>query len=348
MCNTCRQNNIAPEFESALHGEYHNELYPELEWGSYFQKAKSYASPLFNWLKGSSLSSAAATQTTEAQLVQNAIAGGNTNENVLTDLIFYKRHPELGGKPLSSSTPNAAGLAQEWVSIRDGVVRPALKTGITSLITPTGTGYSSSGGTGKITLQNILNAMKRKSYVVYTNPYQLNIVGVRANNATPNSFDDTINVFYKDNTGNWQFKSNPATTDPGTYWLNNPSKVSGTAIVLPGQYINSHKIGYHHASDPVKRYMALVQQGPMKITRDYNKDNKLDFRTGRVETATSTLNIHRATKSGTSKTVNEYSAGCQVFANSDDFKVFMQLCQQHSNLFGNNFTYTLLEEGDLL
>jgi len=54
MCETCRRNNINPEFESIFHGEY--EYNPEMEWSDYWAKAKSYANPLFNWLSGFSSS----------------------------------------------------------------------------------------------------------------------------------------------------------------------------------------------------------------------------------------------------------------------------------------------------
>jgi hypothetical protein len=36
-----------------------------------------------------------------------------------------------------------------------------------------------------------------------------------------------------------------------------------------------------------------------------------------------------------------------VFANSSDFAQFIEWCQRHSQMYGNNFTYTLLEEVDL-
>ena len=167
-------------------------------------------------------------------------------------------------------------------------------------------------------------------------------MGVRKNNPIPNKFDDSMNIFYKNNSGSWEFMSCFCTTDTGNTYLLNPDKVVGTAIVVPGQYINSHQIGLHR-----DEYTALVQRGLIKVTRDFNKDNVLDFRTGREESGYFGINIHRATSSGTSSDVNNYSAGCQVFANSSDFAKFISLCQQHSNMYGNNFTYTLLEENDL-
>jgi hypothetical protein len=362
MCTSCKQARLRPEFEAIFH-EYEKELYPESEWSNYFTKGKSYINPLFNWLSGTMAKSSPGyskpssiyqkpganyTQPlSESQIVKYAITTGEHNENVLTDLLFFKRHPELGGKPLYSSMPNFATLSKEWLVIRDTIVRPSLQmpsAPVTAILQP---GYSR-GGTGKINLQNILNALTKKRYVIYTNPFQLNIVGIRANIATPDSFDDTINVFYKDNTGNWQFKSNQATTDPGLKVLMNPDEFNergtGSAILIPDQYIGSHKIGLHHGS-----YTALVQTGgPVRVMRDFNKDNTLDFRSGREDPPDYYgINIHRATSSGTSLTVDDWSAGCQVFANSNDFAAFIQLCQQHKNLHGDSFTYTLLEEGDL-
>jgi hypothetical protein len=355
MCRNCNNNILEPEFEALFHNEFEYETMPESEFSGIYNTVKSYASPVFNWLSqyvpGGSAATPAPTVTppvaspgrapaTEQQFVQSLIATGNRDENSLTNKVFYRRHPELNGQPLSSSQPNFSSLSKEWISIRDGIVRPALRSpGSTNPGVAPSTGPVPSG---KLNLASIMDAMMRKKYVIYQEPFKLNIVGVRANNATPNSFDDSINVFYKDGNGIWQFKSNPATTDPGSHYLQNPMNSGGTAIVLPGQYINSHKIGLHRGE-----YTALVQQGTMKIVRDTNKDNRLDFRAGKEINGTYGLNIHRATSNGTSKVVDRYSAGCQVFANSSDFANFISLCQQHSAKHGNNFTYTLLEETDL-
>jgi peptidoglycan hydrolase-like protein with peptidoglycan-binding domain len=197
------------------------------------------------------------------------------------------------------------------------------------------------GGAG-LSLQHILAAMTRKRYIIYTEPYRLNIVGVRNMSGEPNRFDDSINVFYKDSAGKWVHKENPGTTDPGVYYLLNPMNVSGTAIVVPGQYADSHQLGLHRG-----QYTALVQKGPVTIVRDPNKDDRLDFTTGTPVSGVYGINIHRATSSGASTVVNKYSAGCQVFANSSDFAQFIEWAKRHSQMYGNSFTYTLLEETDL-
>ena len=51
---------------------------------------------------------------------------GITNENVLTDLVFYRRYPARNRRPLSQTEPNFSTLSQEWLRIRDTQVRPLL------------------------------------------------------------------------------------------------------------------------------------------------------------------------------------------------------------------------------
>jgi hypothetical protein len=164
-------------------------------------------------------------------------------------------------------------------------------------------------------------------------------VGVRTDSTVPNRFDDFITIFYRKDDGTWLFHSYPATTDPGTYWLENPLNPQGTAILKAGQYLGSHEIGMHRG-----KYMALVQQRPVTVIREYDRKAVLDFMNGREDTGLFGINIHHALAEGTTKYVDKFSAGCQVFANYDDFTAFMQLCYRHRDLYGNNFTYTLIDE----
>ena len=56
-----------------------------------------------------------------------ALAAGERDENTLTDLVFFERHPELGGRRVRADERE---LVREWLQIRDMVVRPALRAGI--------------------------------------------------------------------------------------------------------------------------------------------------------------------------------------------------------------------------
>lgn len=276
----------------------------------------------------------------ETAALQSAIAAGIRNENELTDLLFFNRHPELGGRALVKGQPNFSGLSNEWITIRNGLVRPALQAK-TPVSAPPKIPAVPAHGTLSLTV--LLNALRRKGYVVYQRPYELNIVGVRAANAQPNSFDDTINFFYKDNGGAWQFKSCAATTDPGTYYLNNPMNAdAGTAILKPGQYKNAYAIGLHRDT-----YEALVQRGgAVTVIRDPDRDAVLDFG-GQEYTGYFGINIHKAKSSGTAQQVDRFSAGCQVFATTSDFDFLMAVSKEHAKRYGNAFTYTLLVEADL-
>jgi len=180
--------------------------------------------------------------------------------------------------------------------------------------------------------------LRSNGYVVYERPYQLNILGLRSKSTQSNRFDDEIFVFYKTEEGHWSYHVYKATTDPGTFWLNNPSYEQGTAILAQGQYVNAYAIGLHKG-----RYKALVQHKPVTVIRDYDRDALLDFNNGTHQTGFFGINIHRAERSGTTPYINKYSAGCQVFQNAEDFDEFMQLCEKHKSLYGNSFTYTLAD-----
>lgn len=188
-------------------------------------------------------------------------------------------------------------------------------------------------------MNTIQEALQQKGYKIFVRPFELNIVGVRADSTKPNAFDDTIYAFYNDGSGKFVQYQFPATTDPGTYWLQNPMNPQGTAILKGGQYIGSHAMGLHRG-----KYMALVQQRPVIVMRDYDRNAVLDFNNGREDKGLFGINIHRASESGTTKTVDRYSAGCQVFARVADFAQFLSLCEKHKGLYGNSFTYTLIDE----
>ncbi|RYZ30064.1 MAG: hypothetical protein EOO10_04170 [Chitinophagaceae bacterium] len=188
-------------------------------------------------------------------------------------------------------------------------------------------------------MNTIQQALQKKGYRIFMRPFELNLVGVRTDSVKPNSFDDKIFLFYNNKEGKLLQHEFKATTDPGTYWLKNPMNPQGTAILKAGQYIGCYGLGLHRG-----KYLALVQKRPVTVIRDYDRDAVLDFMNGKEEKGLFGINIHRASENGTSATVDQYSAGCQVFANPTEFILFLQLCERHKTLYGNEFTYTLIDE----
>ena len=187
-------------------------------------------------------------------------------------------------------------------------------------------------------LQKLRAILKHNGFKLYTRPYELNIVGLRSASTVPNRFDDEIHVFYKVSPIKWNYHVYKATTDPGTFWLRNPMQPQGTAILAQGQYEYAYEMGLHRG-----QYTALVQRKSVTVIRDYDRDAMLDFYNGKKTKGLYGINVHRANKTGTTKTVDKNSAGCQVFENATAFQQFMLLCERHRRMYGNKFTYTLID-----
>lgn len=189
----------------------------------------------------------------------------------------------------------------------------------------------------EITVGFFLQEMARYNYIVFgnsTKPFNLNIVGWRRLNKLANQFDDYIAIYWTER-GVWQSRLWPATTSPGTPWLLNPMNPKGAAILVPGQYTNVYRLEIY------KGYWALKQAGSMKVYRDNNRDSQLDQVSDTIEEGLFGIHIHRA--GIWSKLVGVNSAGCQVFQKRRDFEEFIESCQRSANLWGNSFTYTLME-----
>lgn len=193
-----------------------------------------------------------------------------------------------------------------------------------------------------LTIDNVRAVMEKKGYRFFESGiYNLNIIGVRRSTVEINKFDDYLLLIYKTSPSNWVFKTYPITTDPGTYWLLNPTNPKGTAILIPGQYRSTWKIAKHQG-----KYEALCQRKPVKVWRDDNRDRALDFYSSPEDEGYFGINIHRSNPYTESSQVDKWSAGCQVFKKAANFKEFMNYCNKSASMYGDGFTYTLLEELD--
>ena len=191
-------------------------------------------------------------------------------------------------------------------------------------------------------------AMESKGYAFFglenKAAYNVNIIGVRSDEDIFNEFDDALVVIYRDKKKNWEVRSYSITTDPGKIWMEKPMNSKGCAILVPDQYRGVYKIDGHGKT----RYEALCQRGgEVSVYRDANLDHEHDRDAGTITTGNYGINIHRSRSTGESELVNSYSAGCQVFKNASDFKDFMKLVNKSADKFGNSFTYSLLNEGDI-
>jgi hypothetical protein len=185
----------------------------------------------------------------------------------------------------------------------------------------------------------VVARLKKLGYAVSEEDWVLNLFGIRSPTVEANSFDDILGVAYKAD-GEWKVRFWPGTTDPGTYHLQHPSKVEGTAMLVEGQYA-AWKIDMHGG-----KYEALCQRAAkVKVYRDADRNNQLDRDPSTIEEGWFGINLHRSSLKGESKTVDKWSAGCQVHARLDCFNEMMRLAHQQVDKTGKEvFTYTLLKQ----
>ncbi|WP_440589564.1 hypothetical protein [Pseudoalteromonas luteoviolacea] len=195
----------------------------------------------------------------------------------------------------------------------------------------------------KITTDALLETMTASKFKVFEGELNLNIIGVRAANTRANTFNDVICVLYQQDK-KWQLKLYKATTDAGTYWRKNPMNIDGTAVLVPGQHRSLWKLGYHQG-----KYRALVQNKPVIVLRDNDKNDEIetDYRSVELQEGYFGINCHRASAHIESKRVDKWSAGCQVFANPNEYNEFIELCVHSAASYGNTFSYTLLDQNQL-
>lgn len=192
---------------------------------------------------------------------------------------------------------------------------------------------------GAYELSDVIGVMKKKGYTVYEDG-TWNIVGIRSRAISTNTFDDVMYLFRKKGS-DWELSVYPITTDPGTYWLKNPMNSMGAGSMAEGQYKDTYVIGTHAG-----KYTALVQRaGKIKAYRDRDKDGQFKYDPSTIREGMYGMNIHRSSLSGESKTVDKWSAGCQVFGRVRDFNEFLERMKASGK---SKFTYTLLHQDDFV
>ena len=193
-------------------------------------------------------------------------------------------------------------------------------------------------------LTDIIKSAERLGYTIDKRPNKLNIIGVRNSKATSqDKFDDLLAYFTYDNNGKLVGRVVSGTTDPSTSFLKSPINLKGAAILKSGQYKDAYQLGLHR-----NKYEALVQRKPVEVIRDNDRNALINY-LAPTQTGLYGINIHKSTKGKNNEDIIGLdSAGCQVFRNIRDFEDMMQLARISRNKYGNSFTYTLLDDRDLL
>jgi hypothetical protein len=117
----------------------------------------------------------------------------------------------------------------------------------------------------------------------------------------------------------------------------------GCAILKEGQYKGVYEIDLHNG-----KYEAICQRlGPVTVYRDDDKDTEYDMLEGTEQTGMFGINLHRASAYKELDDVDKNSAGCQVIQDPNEYEVHMGIASMAAEIWGNKFTYTLINENDL-
>ena len=204
------------------------------------------------------------------------------------------------------------------------------------------TGVNDPGVPGSSARSKSVDELKTKFQELgYSFPAGIHFVGIRSTTninvngsgvQTKNKFADLIGII-DGNTGTATFF--PATTVPGKSYLETfYTGETRTAILKPGQYNNAFKVGIHNSA-----YKAFRQNTTFVIYTDKNRDDIPDATPQNASGDNFGINLHRSGASGVTTNVNNYSAGCQVFAAPTALAALLQQAEASKQ---PAFTYTLL------
>lgn len=168
---------------------------------------------------------------------------------------------------------------------------------------------------------------------VYKKTGKINVIGVRNSSGRVNRFDDAICIAWQDRS-KWYVETYSATTRPGAHWLKNLLNPKGSAILAPGQYINSHKVGEFKGKKALRQYREL------RVYRDSNRDAVFDMDTATLEVGNFGIHIHGT--NGNPEFVDRWSGGCQVIQKEAEYKNFLAHIEESAKIYGELFTYTLI------
>jgi len=206
--------------------------------------------------------------------------------------------------------------------------------------------------------QYILDQLKRLNYVIYSKPFEMNIVGIRYQNAGDpysNKFMDRLYLIYKNDQGALKAHWYPISTMPGKYYGNADAKANklfkdtdkmkkrgGIGMLQPSQSFHWY----------IKEYLGekALYPGNQKFYRDKNSGvNKITYSTSGESPNTGML-IHKAFNRNQGKNtygVFNWSEGCQVIQSPSDLDQIFGLLEKHKAKYGNKFSYVLITKSNV-
>jgi hypothetical protein len=193
-----------------------------------------------------------------------------------------------------------------------------------------------------IGISDVQAVMVKKGYEIFRQEGVPNIVGIRNAEIQSNSYNDKCWVWWYEGL-NEIVHNYTISTHPGYYYLQKPiAGTKGTAILVPGQYVNCWVLAMHRG----KQFALCQRAGQVRVYRDENRDIIQDFDPKTIDTGYFGIDLHSGSINDTDF-VEKYSAGCQVWRYHEPHAELMQTFKRLSEKNGfNRFSYTLLNQQD--
>jgi len=212
----------------------------------------------------------------------------------------------------------------------------------------------------------VIEFMTERGYRIATGDNEMNIVYIEGmgvnfqkNSDEPNKWND-LSIIIKFVKGTpYLYYLAKCTTEPGLgATISKAARLlGGVARIAFGQHLSCWRVGLHHPTRNPS-HPALVQCGPVKVHRDYNRDMK---RTNDPISLARGLNQHGTWPGYRGENVDHNSAGCLVRQVWDDHLAFIETIKsdwryQQNNRFafdttiinGDEFDAWLRKDGKII
>jgi len=198
-------------------------------------------------------------------------------------------------------------------------------------------------------IDKMISFLKSKKYQVYEDIGVLNIVSMQSPNKdsgeVSNKFDDTLNLFFKNESGNWELFEYQLTTMPG-FVPKTTSLPDGVGMLALGQYIDQLKLDTYIVDGTTTPYKTdrCLKIGECIIHLN-DSNEKYNYKSEKIK-AKSIVLIHRSSNTIADYVYN-YSGGAHVFKNSTQYDQFLDFCDKQVKLSNKVvFTYTLCKQSE--
>ena len=250
----------------------------------------------------------------------------------------------------TGNTPTATGATPSATNVVTNAATSSTANGSTTAVNTNPPAEPLSSPTSNPKIDTLLKFLKSKNYRTYDQIGVLNIVAFQSskkdNGSISNKFDDTLNVFYKNQNGNWELLEYQITTMPG-YFPKTELLPEGVGLLALGQYADLCKLDTYTSdptTTPIKTDKCIKID---EVTIHINDSTQIYNYKSEKKNVKSIVLLHKSSDTGSAESVFNYSGGAQVFKTVSQWDQFISLCESQVTIAKKDtFTYTFAKQSE--